>query len=153
MKKVAFILWAISPILTQAQFFSGTYQSTPSMESFDHFKIKHKHGDEGKYEGHFDVHAFVGHDEIFQQTAETIHGSLADQIIKDYGEGKNILSVHEMKVFLDGVEWEVFLLGYLDQHKHGQFIIVEEVFEDESETELIEIKKYHWTKAHHLVSK
>ncbi|MFT5953492.1 MAG: hypothetical protein ACI8QD_000328, partial [Cyclobacteriaceae bacterium] len=33
---------------------------------------------------------------------------------------------------------------------HGEFIVVEELFSDETETELKEVKRYHWKKAHHL---
>ena len=44
------------------------------------------------------------------------------------------------------------MLGYKDDH-HTSFIVVEEVFSDELESELLEIKQYHWTKALHLSKK
>ena len=150
MKQVVCIGLFLGPFFLSAQFFSGYYESTPQMEGFDHFEIKHQHGDEGKYEGIFTLHAFVGHDEMWSEEAVTIHADEADYFIEQYGEGKDILSVHKMKILWDGLEWEFFLLGYLDDHHHGQFIVVEELFTDASETVLKEVRKYTWSKAHHL---
>ena len=150
MKKVVLFGCLIAPFWLFGQFFSGYYESTPKMEGFDHFEIKHQHGDEGRYEGVFTLHAYVGHDEMWSEEALTIHGEEAENFINLYGEGRDILSVHQMKILWDGLEWEFFLLGYLDDRQHGQFIVVEELFTDATETELKELKKYTWTKAHHI---
>jgi hypothetical protein len=150
MKLYIFLIVLFLPIAVFAQFFSGKYVSAPEMEGFDHFEIKHKHGDEGGFEGIFDLHAFVAHQEMWSQPAITLHGVEADSFVQKYGEGKDILSVHKMKILWDGFEWEFFLLGYLDSKGHGEFIVVEELFSDETETELKEVKRYHWKKAHHL---
>jgi hypothetical protein len=153
MKKVVFSLLVALPSLLSAQFFSGYYQSEPQMEGFDHFVVKHKHGDEGRYDGVFSLHAYIGHDEMWSQNAQTIHGDEAQYFIKKYSGGEDILSVHKMKIIWDGVEWEFFMLGYLDKHHHGRFIVVEEIFSDKTENELLELKKYYWKKGHHLSKK
>lgn len=120
------------------------------MEGFDHFEIRHEQGDQGKFEGVFTLHAYVDHMEMWAEEAVTITGEEADYFIEKYGEQRTIVSVHKMKILWDGLEWEFFLLGYLDRDDHGQFIVVEELFSDESEDELLEVKRYTWTKAHHI---
>jgi hypothetical protein len=152
MKKVTLFVLLAFPCLLYAQFFTGYYESEPQMEGFDHFWIKHRHGDEAKYDGIFTLHAYIGHNEAWSQTAITIHGAEAEGFIEKYGEGKDILSVHKMKLLWDGLEWEFFMLGFKEEH-HTSFIVVEEVFSDESETELLEINQYRWTKALHLSKK
>jgi hypothetical protein len=150
MKQVIFFGLVMGPYFLLAQFFSGYYESTPLMEGFDHFEIKHLHGEEGRYEGVFTLHAFVGDDEMWSEEAVTIHGEEADYFISQYGEGRDILSVHKMRILWDGLEWEFFLLGYMDHRDHGRFIVVEELFTDASETQLKDVRKYHWAKVHHL---
>lgn len=150
MQKVVLGILLLSPLYLSAQFFSGYYQSNPQMEGFDHFEIKHHQGDEGKYEGVFTLHAFVDHQEMWSQSAQTIHGEEAQYFIEKYGDDQEILSVHKMKIEWDGLEWEFFMLGMLDEHNHGKFIVIEELFNDESESKLISIKKYDWSKTHHL---
>lgn len=152
MKKVVLLALLFTPSLVFAQFFSGYYESEPKMEGFDHFSIKHRHGDESKYEGVFTLHAYIGHTEMWSQDAETIHGEEADYFVQTYGADKEILSVHKMKLLWDGLEWEFFMLGYKEGH-HTSFIVIEEVFADESKNELLEIKRYQWTKALHLSKK
>jgi hypothetical protein len=151
MKKVVLYLTILVPNLLFAQFFSGYYESEPRMDGFDHFVIKHKHGDEGRYEGVFSLHAYVGHDEMWSEHAVTIRGEEAQYFIDKYGKGNDIVSVHKMKIYWDGLEWEFFMMGYLDEHNHGRFIVVEELFADEEETELLQVNVYYWNKAHHLL--
>jgi hypothetical protein len=138
--------------VSPAQFFSGYYVSDPQLEGFHHFKIKHDHGDAGKYEGVFNLKGYMHKDVLWDQEAVTIHGEEADYFIEKYGEERNILSVHEMKMMWDGNEFVVVMLGYLDEKDHGRFVVVEEIFNDESETELLEVKQYHWVKGRHILA-
>lgn len=153
MNRMALVLLFSIPTFLQAQFFSGYYQSEPRMEGFDHFIIRHQHGDEGKYEGIFTLHAFVDGMEMFAYPAETVKGEEAQYFIDRYGSQKDILSVHKMKIMWDGVEWEFFMLGYLDKQGHGRFVVVEEIFDDEEESTLLSINQYLWTRSHHLSRK
>ena len=150
MKQVVALWFLCGPYVLSAQFFSGYYESTPQMEGFDHFEIDHEHGDEGRYDTFFTLHAYVDHQEMWAEEAVTITGEEADYFIETYGEERAILSVHKMKILWDGLEWEFFLLSYLDKDDHGKFIVVEELFTDETETELKEVRRYTWSKAHHL---
>lgn len=72
------------------------------------------------------------------------------KLIKEYNNGKDIISVHFLKFLWDGNEWEYFLLGYIGEDKHRHFVIVEEIFNDETESELLEFNKFDWVKAHHI---
>ncbi len=152
MKKLALLTLLVFPLVLSAQFFSGYYVSLPAVEDFHHFKIKHHSEHEGKYEGTFSLKAYIGKDVVWEQKAVTIHGEEAEDFIRRYGEGKDILSVHKLKMMWDGNEWEFFFLGYLDKKNHGRFIVVEEIFNDETETELLKVEKFYWNKGHHLDS-
>jgi len=141
------ILLCTCAVLSNAQF-SGVYRSSPDLEGIDHFKLHHHHEHAGKYQGTFSLKAFYDKGLLWEESAKTIEGADIDDLILQYGEGEEILSVHEMKLFWDGEEWEFFMLGYLDDKNHGAFIVVEEVFSDNTETELIETKSYRWLKSH-----
>lgn len=149
MKKLIIVCGLALPLALNAQFFTGNYVSEPQVEGFDRFYIKHNHGDEGRYEGVFSLKGFMGKYQMWVERAETIHGDEADKMIKEYGGGLDILSVHKMKMMWDGVEWEFFLLGYLDEKNHGAFVVVEELFTDETETTLLELNTFHWVKGKH----
>ena len=156
MKKIALIIWLLLlivfmlPSTVTAQFFSGYYSSEPQVEGFHHFKIKHHQEHEGKYEGVFSMKAYVADHLVWEREAVTIHGDEADRMVADYGEGKEIVSVHKLRMLWDGVEWDFFFLGYLDAKGHGRFIVVEEIFSDETETDLLSIDKFHWSKGRHF---
>lgn len=137
--------WAI------AQQYTGYYVSAPKVHSFDHFKIKQER-DETKIEGDLEVHAFCSKKmELWNNKATLVsEKSRRDYLIKEYGEGRYIVSVHFLKFPWDGNEWEYFLLGYMGEDKHRHFVIVEEIFYDETEEKLLQFNKFDWTKAHHI---
>ncbi len=93
--------------------------------------------------------AYVDDVMVWKRDAVTITGEEADYMVENYGEGKDILSVHKLKMLWDGVEWDFFFLGYLDSKGHGRFVVVEEIFSDVEETNLLKIEKFHWMKGRH----
>lgn len=145
------ILLAISHFST-AQYYTGYYVSDPQVHSFDHFKIKQEKND-SKLEGNLLVHAFIERQEIWSQTASYVEDdSEKSRLIELYQHGEEIVSVHELKFMWDGNEWEYILLGYMGDDKHRHFIIIEEVFNDETETRLLDFNRFDWVKAHHLTT-
>lgn len=128
--------------LSYAQHLIGYYESEPQMEDYDHFKIHH-------YHKALEVKAYVEGGELWRSMADEISGDKADYFIENYAEGEEIQSVHFVNVLLDGLEWEFFLLSYTDENGKNAFIVVEEIFTDESETELLEINTFRWRHFHH----
>ncbi len=152
MKKVtATITLSIAALFAFSQSYTGYYVSAPQVHSFDHFKMKQQK-DESKVEGDIELHAYCSkRDELWEMTAVLVSDEeQRDYLISEYGEGKDIVSVHFLKFMWDGNEWEYFLLGYkgLDRHRH--FVVIEEIFNDETETQLLEFNVFDWVKAHHL---
>lgn len=125
-----------------SQHLTGYYESDPQMENYDHFKIHHRHD-------HLEVKAFIGAGELWTTVAMEITDSKMDYFIKKYGRGKEITSVHELKVLMDGLDWEFYLLAYADEKGKNRFIVVEEIFLDETEEELLELHEFEWSHIHH----
>lgn len=145
------ILLALS-YYASAQFYSGYYVSDPQVHSFDHFKIKHEH-DHSKIDGDLIIHAYIGHNEVWGQKAHFVEDeSTREKLITEYGHGEEIISAHILKFMWDGNEWEYILLGYIAADKHRHFIVIEEIFNDETETKLLEFNRFDWIKGHHYVS-
>jgi hypothetical protein len=125
-----------------SQHLTGYYESDPQMENYDHFKIHHKHD-------HLEVKAFIGAGELWTTVAMEITDAKKDYFIKKYGKGNDITSVHELKVLLDGLDWEFYLLAYADDKGKNRFIVIEEIFMDETEEELLELHEFEWSHVHH----
>lgn len=152
MRKVTTLMLLATALFTQAQFYSGYYVSDPHVHSFDHFKIKHKH-DHTQLDGDLIIHAYIGHNEVWEQTAHFVQNELKrKKLIKEYSHEKEIISTHILKFMWDGNEWEYILLGYIGEDKHRHFIVIEEIFNDETETRLLEFNRFDWVKGHHLRS-
>ena len=127
--------------------------SDPQVHSFDHFKIKQTRSDQGKLQGDLQIHAYEEKIELWSQTAHYVSDETKyNDLVSKYSYGENIISVHSLKFMWDGNEWEYILLGYVAPDKHRHFIVIEEIFNDESETELLEFHKLDWVKAHHLIA-
>ena len=138
--------------ITVAQVYTGYYVSDPQVHTFDHFKIKHKH-DQTKLDGDLIIHAYADHDEIWERKALFVSDpQLKNKIITDYSHGEEIISVHLLKFMWDGNEWEYILLGYIAEDEHRHFIVIEEIFNDDSETKRLEFNRFDWVKGHHLSS-
>lgn len=153
MKKViATITLFLVTLFAYSQYFSGYYVSAPKVHSFDHFKIKQSKDGATKLDGALDIHAYCSKkDELWEMVGEYVSDNERRSfLIKEYGQDKDIISVHTLKFLWDGNEWEYFLLGYLGQDKHRHFIVVEEIFNDETETELLAFSTFDWVKAHHI---
>ncbi|MEQ9466694.1 MAG: hypothetical protein RLN88_04740 [Ekhidna sp.] len=143
------LLFSISHFVL-AQFYSGYYVSEPQVHSFDHFKIKHKH-DHTKLDGDLTIHAYIAHNEVWEQTAHAVTDEAKQaKLIADYNHGEEIISTHLLKFMWDGNEWEYILLGYLEEDGHRHFIVIEEIFNDASETRLLEFNRFDWVKGHHI---
>lgn len=153
MKKiVTLIAFILTSLFVKAQYYSGYYVSDPQVHSFHHFKIKQEK-DESKIEGDLLVHAYCDKNELWEQRATLIDDQEQRQyLINTYGNGKKIVSLHFLKFLWDGNEWEYFLLGYLGEDKHRHFVVIEEIFNDETETQLIELNTFDWVKGHHLTT-
>ncbi|MEP0987310.1 hypothetical protein [Ekhidna sp.] len=152
MKTVTVILLSILSLCSSAQFYSGYYVSDPQVHSFDHFKIKHKH-DHTQLDGDLIIHAYLDNDELWEQSAHYVEDDeLRSKLIEDYSHGEDVISVHLLKFMWDGNEWEYILLGYINPDKHRHFIVIEEIFNDETETRLIEFNRFDWIKGHHIIS-
>lgn len=126
--------------------------SEPQVHSFDHFKIKQEKGGNSKLEGDLILHSYcTKKQELWEMKAAFVQDDeLRAYLIDEYGAGKEIISVHILKFLWDGNEWEYFLLGYRGADKHRHFVVVEEIFNDETETELLEFNTFDWVKSHHL---
>lgn len=134
------------------QFYTGYYVSDPQVHAFDHFKIKHIH-DHTKLDGDLIIHAYMGHDELWAERAQYVDGKEERaKLIAEYSHGEDIISVHVLKFMMDGNEWEYILLGYIAKDNHRHFIVIEEIFNDDSETKLLEFNRFDWIKGHHLSS-
>ncbi|MEP1032103.1 hypothetical protein [Ekhidna sp.] len=152
MKPFTTLILLIISHFSSAQFYSGYYVSDPQVHSFDHFRIKHEH-DHTKLDGDLIVHAFIGHNELWEQSAHFVTDDLVrDELIANYGHREDIISAHILKFMWDGNEWEYILLGYMAEDKHRHFIVIEEIFNDETESRLLEFNRFDWIKGHHIVS-
>lgn len=125
-----------------SQHLTGYYESDPQMEDYDHFKIHHYHKS-------LELKAYIDGGELWRSIADEISGEQAQYFIDNYSEGEDVTSVHFVNMLLDGLEWEFFLLAYVDDRGKNAFIVVEEIFTDESEEELLEINTFRWTHTHH----
>ena len=128
MKKFALVLLSVFPYLLSAQYISGYYISLPAVQDFHHFNITNNSDQEGV----FTLQAFIDNSVVLEQDSETIDVKKAEDFIQKYGEGKEIQSVNKITMNRGGKELEIFFLGYLDNRDQGRFIVVEEVFNDES---------------------
>lgn len=152
MKTIVTLLLFFTALNASSQYYSGYYVSDPQVHAFDHFKIKHKH-DHTKTDGNLVIHAFMGHDELWVQTAHFVtEDDLREKLITEYSHGEEIISVHVLKFLWDGNEWEYILLGYLANDNHRHFIVIEEIYNDESETERLEFHRFDWVKGHHITT-
>ncbi|SNS80727.1 hypothetical protein SAMN05421640_1314 [Ekhidna lutea] len=150
MKLFATSLLLLFSVLSYSQYYTGYYLSDPQVHSFDHFKIKQAHG-HTKIDGDLTIHAYLGHSELWEQTAHFVaNDEERGKLIAEYSHGEEIISVHVLKFMWDGNEWEYILLGYHGEDKHRHFIVIEEIFNDESESELLEFHRFDWVKGHHL---
>lgn len=152
MKPLVTLIMLVASYCTSAQFYTGYYVSDPQVHSFDHFKIKHQH-DQTKIDGDLIIHAFIENKEVWEQRAHFVENeSERDDLIAKYSHGEDIISAHILKFLWDGNEWEYILLGYIAEDKHRHFIVIEEIFNDESETRLLEFNRFDWIKGHHIIT-
>ena len=152
MKTFTILLLSLLASYASAQYYTGYYVSDPQVHAFDHFKIKHKH-DHTKLDGDLTIHAFINHNELWEQTAHFVSDeNLRKKLISDYSHGEEIISVHLLKFLWDGNEWEYIMLGYIAPDNHRHFIVVEEIFNDETETKRLEFNRFDWVKGHHLTA-
>ena len=153
MKSLITLLTILVVYNSSAQFYTGYYMSDPQVHSFDHFRIRQAKSEEGKLQGDLQIHAYEEKIELWTQTAHYVTDKTHyNDFVAKYNYGKEIISVHQLKFMWDGNEWEYVLLGYVATDKHRHFIVIEEIFNDESETELLEFHKMDWIKAHHLIA-
>lgn len=151
MKLIVTLILLCAASFSSAQFYTGYFVSDPQVHSFDHFKIKHEH-DHTKLDGDLVIHAFIGNKEVWEQRANYVHDeSKKNELVANYSHGENIISAHILKFMWDGNEWEYILLGYIAPDKHRHFIVIEEVFNDETETRLLEFNRFDWIKGHHII--
>ena len=141
-KAVLATLCSLLTLIGYSQHLTGYYESDPQMENYDHFKIHHKHD-------HLEVKAYIGNGLLWTSIAMEITDSKKDYFIKKYGGGHDITSVHNLKVLLDGLDWEFFLLAFKDEKGKNRFVMVEEIFKDETEEELLELHLFEWSHTHH----
>lgn len=152
MKSITLLLLLANALCASAQYYSGNYVSQPQVHAFDHFKIKHHH-DHSKLDGNLLIHAYMEKDEIWAEAAHYVDSEEErNKLIEKYHHGEEIISVHVLKFLWDGNEWEYILMGYLAEDQHRHFIVIEEIFNDESETELLEFNRFDWVKGNKLVS-
>ncbi len=152
MKPLITLFFLTLTFFSHGQFYTGHYVSDPQVHAFDHFKIKHLH-DHTKLDGDLIIHAYIDHDELWSEKAEYVNDETErEALITEYGHGEEIISAHILKFMLDGNEWEYILLGYIAEDNHRHFIVIEEIFNDDSETELLEFNRFDWVKGHHLTS-
>ncbi|MEO9869469.1 hypothetical protein [Ekhidna sp.] len=150
MKTVTNFLFLLLTITASGQFYTGYYVSAPQVHSFDHFKIKHKH-DHTQLDGDLIIHAYLDRSELWEQKAHFVEDDeKREQLIEDYSHGEDIISTHILKFMWDGNEWEYILLGYIGDDEHRHFIVIEEIFNDDSETRLLEFNRFDWLKGHHI---
>jgi hypothetical protein len=143
MKKLTLILILIfATLLSKAQFFSGNYHSEPAMTEFNHLKIHHHHSPHHKYEGDLTVVAYGQNSELWEMKANMITGEKADYFILNFADSLEIQTVYEFKVALDGIEEDFILMGYENEDGHGRFLAIEEVFSDETEEKMLELKYF-----------
>ena len=90
-----------------------------------------------------------GNDEMWEEEAVLIHDETAKLLIKNYGKGHEILSVHKVSILWDGVDWELFFLSFINDEKQSSFLVIEEIFSDASETELLTFNTFNLIKSHH----
>ena len=113
------------------------------MENFHHFRINHRHD-------HFEIHAYLEGGELWSSVATEITDVQKDYFIREYGQGKDIRYVHRYKVLLDGLDWEFILLSYEDADTgKNRYVVVEEIFFDETQEELLEVHVFDWSHTHH----
>lgn len=112
-----------------AQFYSGKFFSQPALEGFDHFVI-HQHPHHQKLGGDLEVKAFMKSGAIWKVKADLLRENEAQDVVDRFGKGLEILSVYELMIELDGAIWEYYLLGHQGSHTKGDFIVVEEIFND-----------------------
>ncbi|WP_139793780.1 hypothetical protein [Reichenbachiella faecimaris] len=127
----------------QSQFYSGKFKSEPMLEDFDHFVV-HQHPHHHKYGGTLDVKAFVKSGELWHSTANVVDDQTAKAFIEKFSDGREILSVYELDIELDGEVWEFFMLGYENEHNKASFIVVEEIFDDIYDSEPVEVHTFNW---------
>lgn len=149
---IFFVFLAITANSAYSQFYSGKFISTPQMEDFDHMII-HQHPHHHKYGGDLSIKAFIPQGELWHSTARLLDDEKATAITNKFAKGKEILSVYELDIELDGEEWEYFLLGYKDQNDKGQFIVIEEIFDIEDKSNPIEINLFEWKRKEHHQAK
>ncbi|MEQ8907543.1 hypothetical protein [Ekhidna sp.] len=152
MRKITTLLLLTTAFCSSGQFYSGFYVSDPQVHAFDHFKIKHKH-DHTQLDGDLIIHAYTDREELWERTAHYVADEQKrSSLIADYGHGEQIISCHVLKFMWDGNEWEYILLGYIAPDKHLHFIVIEEIFNDETETRLLEFNRFDWVKGRHISS-
>lgn len=153
MKTLIILLFLCGSIGTvSAQFFTGYYVSDPQVHSFHHFKIHQDRDESGKLKGALHIRAFNEDTYLWNQAAKHVDDKvLYNQLVKKYSHGEDIISVHMLKFMWDGNEWEYIMLGYIAPDKHRHFIVIEEVFEDQTEQVLLQFNRFDWVKGHHLV--
>jgi hypothetical protein len=131
-----------SAIISHAQRLTGYYESEPPMEDLDHFRITH-------HQDLFEVKAFLNEGLLWSSEAMEMSGEGAEYFVNEYGQGRDIQSVHRLQVLLDGLDWEIFLLAYVDENGKNRYIVVEEIFLDETEQDLLEVNVFEWSHTHH----
>ena len=152
MRTLIFCLFYLGSLLSlSAQFYTGYYVSDPQVHSFHHFKIHQDRDESGKLKGDLHIRAFNEDTYLWNQAASHVDDpQLYDTLVKKYAHGKEVISVHMLKFMWDGNEWEYIMLGYIAPDKHRHFIVIEEVFEDATETNLLQFHRFDWVKGHHL---
>lgn len=141
-----------SMLAVSGQFYTGYYVSDPQVHSFHHFKIHQDRDEVGKLHGDLHIRAYNEDTYLWKQAASYVEDqSLYAELVDKYAHGEEIISVHMLKFMWDGNEWEYIMLGYIAPDKHRHFIVIEEVFEDETETNLLQFHRFDWVKGHHLV--
>lgn len=144
-------LFLSSAPFVSAQFYTGYYVSDPQVHSFHHFKIHQDRDESGKLKGDLHIKAFNEDTYLWKQAAKHVNDQeLYAELVDKYSHGEEIISIHMLTFMWDGNEWEYIMLGYIAPDKHRHFIVVEEVFEDETETVLLEFNRFDWIKGHHL---
>ena len=137
MKAAIFLFTFCVSTYVSSQHLTGNYVSTPQMENFEHFKIYHK-------QHHLEVKAFISSGELWSSVATKIEDVKADYLIKKYGKGEDVKDVYELKVLLDGLDWKFYLLAFIGDNNKNNFIVIEEIYADETEKQLMESHQFQW---------
>lgn len=125
--------------ISNAQYYSGKFRDQPHLSEFNHVIVMQN---DSKNNKSLSVKAIANSGELWHSKATPTNRSTSSALIAKFGTGTKIRTVYTLTIPYKSESWKYYLLGYKNDNKEDDFMIVEGVQDDLTTRKIVEVHTF-----------